>query len=544
VTCRTSPSQRRRTGLSKNPGKVGSVGTSPKRRLALLSVHDKTGIIDLARVLAEAGFTLLSTGGTARALLSAGLGVTEVSDHTGFPEMLDGRVKTLHPKIHAGLLARRDRTDHLATLREAGIEPIELVVVNLYPFEQTALRPGATREEIVEMIDIGGPSLIRAAAKNHQDVAAVVDPSDYPRVAAAINQSDRVPEDLRRELAAKAFSRTAAYDAAIHRFLASETGSAAGTFPQTLSLAYEKVEALRYGENPHQAAAFYREMGALLDGTLASATQVQGKDLSFNNLLDLDAAWRLVSEFSSPAVAVIKHNNPCGVAIGGTPAEAFTRARDADPVSAFGGVVGLNRPMDAATAGETGDLFLEAIIAPSYEEGALRLLQKKANLRVLSVGAETIRLTGLDMRRVSGGLLVQAWDRERATLDGARLVTRRAPLPRERKDLEFAWSVVKHVRSNAIVYASGGRTLGIGAGQMSRVDAVRFGALKARESLKGSVLASDAFFPFRDGIDAAAEVGATAIVQPGGSKRDSETIAAADEHGMAMLFTGERHFRH
>jgi len=520
------------------------VGTSPNRRLALLSVHDKTGIIDLARALAEAGFTLLSTGGTARALSSAGLGVTEVSDHTGFPELLDGRVKTLHPKIHAGLLARRDRPDHVAALREAGIEPIELVVINLYPFEQTVLRPGATREEIVEMIDIGGPSLIRAAAKNHQDVAAVVDPSDYPRVAAAIKQSDRVPDDLRRELAAKAFARTAAYDAAIHEFLASEAGGAAGAFPQNLDLMYEKVEELRYGENPHQAAAFYREMGAVLDGTLASAAQVQGKDLSFNNLLDLDAAWRLVSEFPAPAVAVVKHNNPCGVAIGDAPAEAFTRARDADPVSAFGGVVGLNRPMDGATAGEIGDLFLEAIIAPSYEEGALRVLRKKPNLRVLSVGAGSVRLTGLDMRRVSGGLLVQAWDRDGAALDGARVVTRRAPHPRERKDLEFAWSVVKHVRSNAIVYASGGRTLGIGAGQMSRVDAVRFGALKARESLNGSVLASDAFFPFRDGIDAAADAGATAIVQPGGSKRDSETIAAADEHGMAMLFTGERHFRH
>ena len=516
---------------------------SPKRRLALLSVHDKAGIVDFARALIGSGFTILSTGGTARVLTEARIPVTEVSEHTGFPEMLDGRVKTLHPRIHGGLLARRDRPDHLATLRETGIEPIELVAVNLYPFERTALRPGTTREEVIEMIDIGGPSMLRSAAKNHRDVTVVVDPSDYPRVATVIRESGEVPEPLRLELAAKAFARTAAHDAAIHRFLSAALAEPAAAFPPLLNLTFEKVGELRYGENPHQAAAFYREPGAV-EGTLVGAAQIHGKELSFNNLLDLDSAWRLVSEFPDPAAVIIKHNNPCGAAVAASPAAAFARARDTDPLSAFGGVVGLNRPLDAATAGEIGGLFLEAIIAPAYEEEGVALLRKKTNLRLLKAGGAGAALTGLDFKRVSGGLLLQTWDRAAASPATRKAVTRRTPLPAEMQDLEFAWTVVKYVRSNAIVYASGRRTLGIGAGQMSRVDAVRFGAQKALAPLAGSVLASDAFFPFRDGIDAAAEAGAVAVIQPGGSIRDAEVVAAADEHGITMVFTGERHFRH
>jgi len=511
------------------------------RRLALLSVHDKAGLVDLARELILGGFTLLSTGGTSRALAEAGLGVVEVSEHTGFPEMLDGRVKTLHPKIHGGLLARRDRAEHMAALRETGIEPIEIVVINLYPFESTAARPGASREEIIEMIDIGGPSMIRSAAKNHQDVTVVVDPSDYPRVAAALKQRGSVPPDLRSELAAKAFARTASYDAAIYGYLAA--GGGAESLPFTLPLSFSKVSDLRYGENPHQVGAFYREPGAPA-GSLARAEQIHGKELSFNNLLDLDSAWRLVSEFTAPASAVIKHNNPCGAAVAGSAAEAFARARDTDPQSAFGGIVALNRTLDAETALEIGTLFLEAIIAPSYEDEALAILKKKPNLRLLHAGAAAAELTGLDLRRVSGGLLAQTWDRATSLPSDGRVVTRRAPTPMEMGDLDFAWKVAKHVKSNAIVYASGARTLGIGAGQMSRVDSARIGAQKSLTSLKGSVMASDAFFPFRDGIDAAAQAGVAAVVQPGGSVRDPEIIAAADEHGMAMVFTGERHFRH
>jgi phosphoribosylaminoimidazolecarboxamide formyltransferase/IMP cyclohydrolase len=513
------------------------------RRLALLSVHDKAGIVDLGRLLAGAGFTLLSTGGTARTLSEAGLPVTEVSRHTGFPEMLDGRVKTLHPRIHGGLLARRDRPDHMAAIREAEIEPIEMVVINLYPFEATAARPGASREEILEMIDIGGPSMIRSAAKNHRDVTVVVDPADYSRVGVALRQLGEVPAELRGELAAKAFARTAAYDAAIHRYLSAATAGSSEAFPPAIDLTFEKAGDLRYGENPHQVAAFYREHDAPA-GTLARAVQLHGKELSFNNLLDLDSGWRLVGEFSRVAAVVIKHNNPCGAALGERSAAAFARARDADSVSAFGGVLALNRPLDLETAREIGSLFLEAIIAPSFEEGALEILKKKPNLRLLSAGADSVSLTGWDFKRVTGGVLFQSWDRSTTPPSAGRVVTKRSPLPAEIEDLDFAWRVAKHVRSNAIVYAAGGRTLGIGAGQMSRVDSARLGVQKAQSSLKGSVLASDAFFPFRDGIDAAAEAGVAAIVQPGGSIRDQEIIQAADEHGMAMVFTGERHFRH
>jgi len=513
----------------------------PRRRLALLSVHDKTGIVGFARDLADRGFTLLSTGGTARALVEAGLSVVEVSQHTGFPEMLDGRVKTLHPKIHGGLLARRDLAEHMTALREMGIEPIDLVVINLYPFEATVGRPGASREEIIEMIDIGGPSMIRSAAKNHQAVTVIVDPRDYPRISRALEETGTVQPELRLELATKAFARTSAYDQAIHRYLAS--GSEPESFPRSLELSFEKLFDLRYGENPHQAAAFYREPGAPL-GSLARCEPIHGKELSFNNLLDLDSAWRLVSEFDPPAAAVIKHNNPSGVAIATSAAEAFARARDTDPSSAFGGVVAFNRALDAETALEIGSLFLEAIIAPTFEEEALVLLRKKTNLRLLRAGEGKAQVSGLDLRRVSGGMLAQTWDLSTTPPSKGKVVTRRAPTSAEMEDLDFAWRVSKHVKSNAIVYASGGRTLGIGAGQMSRVDSARLGAQKSLTPLSGSVLASDAFFPFRDGIDAAAQAGVVAVVQPGGSIRDSEIIAAADEHSVAMVFTGERHFRH
>jgi len=511
------------------------------RRLALLSVHDKTGIVDFARRLVGCGFTILSTGGTARTLAEAHLMPVEVSEHTGFPEMLDGRVKTLHPRIHGGLLARRDRTDHMAALREMGIDPIELVAIQLYPFEATAARADASPDEIIEMIDIGGPSMIRSAAKNYRDVTVIVDPRDYARVAEAL-QAGTVSLDLRRELAEKAFGRTAAYDAAIHRYLAA-SAARPETFPATLVLSFEKVRDLRYGENPHQTAAFYREKDAL-PGSIGSIEAIHGKELSFNNLLDLDSAWRLVSEFSSPAAAVIKHNNPSGVALASTTAEAFARARDADPTSAFGGVLAVNRALDAETALEIGGLFLEAIIAPTFQAEALPILRKKTNLRLVQPTGDAARVAGLDLRRVSGGMLAQTWDVSTSLPSQGKVVTRRAPTPAELEDLDFAWKVAKHVKSNAIVYASGGRTLGIGAGQMSRVDSARLGVQKSLAPLQGSVLASDAFFPFRDGIDAAAQAGVAAIVQPGGSIRDLEIIAAADEHALAMVFTGERHFRH
>jgi phosphoribosylaminoimidazolecarboxamide formyltransferase/IMP cyclohydrolase len=512
------------------------------KRFALLSVHDKTGIVEFARELTGCGFTILSTGGTARALADAHLAPVEVSEHTGFPEMLDGRVKTLHPKIHGGLLARRDRADHMGALREMGIDPIELVAIQLYPFEATAARAHATPEEIIEMIDIGGPSMIRSAAKNHRDVTVIVDPRDYPRVTAELKERGSVSPGLRRELAEKAFGRTAAYDAAIHRYLAASSADPE-PFPASLVLSFEKVHDLRYGENPHQTAAFYREKDAP-PGSLGSLEQIHGKELSFNNLLDLDSAWRLVSEFTQPAAAIIKHNNPCGAALAATAAEAFARARDTDPTSAFGGVLAVNRELDVETALEIGNLFLEAVIASSFDSAALLRLKKKANLRLIRAGGDTVQVAGWDLRRISGGMLAQTWDLSTTLPSQGTVVTRRAPTPSEMEDLDFAWKVAKHVKSNAIVYASGGRTLGIGAGQMSRVDSARLGAQKSLSPLRGSVLASDAFFPFRDGIDAAAQAGVAAVVQPGGSIRDSEIIAAADEHSLAMVFTGERHFRH
>src|SRR5579875_1642738 len=502
-------------------------------RRALLSVSDKSGLVPFAAALAARGVVLLSTGGTARALAAAGLPVTEVAAVTGFPELLDGRVKTLHPAIHAGLLAQRERAEHRAALAAHGIAPIDLLVCNLYPFAAT-LAAGAGREACLENIDIGGPALIRAAAKNHQDVAVVIDPADYQKILAELAAHDgALTLATRRALAAKAFAATAAYDAAIAAWMAREEGVA---FPETLVVAARLAARPRYGENPHQEAAFYRA-GEARPG-VASARQLQGKELSYNNYADADAAFELVAEFARPAVAIVKHANPCGVALGAAPCVAWEKALACDPVSAFGGVVALNRPLDAATAAAIARIFVEVVIAPAVDEEAAAVLAAKPGLRLL----------------VAGGLLVQQRDARLCRREELRTVTRRAPSEAEIADLLFAEAVAKHVKSNAIVFARDGATVGIGAGQMSRVDSVVIAAQKAAQAGRaaglaapptaGSVVASDAFFPFADGVEAAIAAGATAILQPGGSRRDAEIIAAADKAGVAMVFTGTRHFRH
>jgi len=520
------------------------VSTAEKR--ALLSVWDKGGIVDLARRLAGLSWTLLSTGGTADALRKAGLPVTEVSAYTGHPEILGGRVKTLHPRIHGGLLGDPSKSDHRADMERAGIGPIGLVVVNLYPFRQVAARADAPLDELIEMIDIGGPAMIRSAAKNHACVGVVVDPADYAAVAGEIAAAGGLLADTRRRLAHKAFAHTAAYDAAIRDALAARF-AAAGTpevFPEELRLDYRRALSLRYGENPHQRGALYLDPAAPA-GTVARARVLQGKELSYNNLLDLDAAWRLVREFDEPAAVIVKHNNPCGVAVARTLAEAFDLARRTDPDSAFGGIVAFNRELDGEGAAAATALFLECIIAPSVGPAARQVLAAKTGLRVLETGPPAPEAAaGRDLRSISGGLLVQDGDHARTDTARSRVVTRRAPTAEESRGLAFAWRVAKYVRSNAIVLARADRTVGIGAGQMSRVDSVRLAVMKARESIAGSVLASDAFFPFRDGLDEAARAGVTAVAQPGGSMRDEEVIAAADEHGLAMVFTGTRHFRH
>jgi phosphoribosylaminoimidazolecarboxamide formyltransferase/IMP cyclohydrolase len=519
---------------------------------ALLSVYDKTGIVDLARRLRGIGFEILSTGGTAEALQRAGIEVTEVARHTGHPEILGGRVKTLHPRIHGGLLGDPANAAHRADLERAGIDPIALLVVNLYPFRQVAARPGAPLEELIEMIDIGGPAMIRSAAKNHAAVAVVVDPADYDAVAHALETGGSIDAATRRGLALKAFAHTAAYDAAIHETLARRFAAPSGedaprdddVFPPHLRLDWERRCVLRYGENPHQRGALYASSEAL-PGSVASARKLQGKELSFNNLLDLDAAWRLVHEFEPPAAVVVKHNNPCGAATAPTLAAAFEKARRTDPVSAYGGILAVNRPLDTDAARAATGIFLECLIAPEVLPGAREVLAAKSGLRVLEAGAPDARLfAGRDLRVVSGGLLLQDADSARADLLRARVVTRRAPTAEEGLALAFAWRVAKHVKSNAIVLARADHTVGIGAGQMSRVDSVRLAVTKAQEPTAGTALASDAFFPFRDGLDEAARSGATAVAQPGGSIRDDEVIAAADEHGLAMVFTGIRHFRH
>jgi phosphoribosylaminoimidazolecarboxamide formyltransferase/IMP cyclohydrolase len=512
-------------------------------RRALLSVSDKTGLLALARGLAAAGVELISTGGTARTLAEAGLRVQEVASVTGFPEIMDGRVKTLHPAIHGGLLARRDSAEHLAAMRAHGIAGIDLLVVNLYPFEAT-LAKGADFATCVENIDIGGPAMTRAAAKNHDFVAVLSDPADYEPLLAEL-AGGGVTAATRRRLAAKAFAMTAGYDAAIAAWLARETGEA---LPARFALAGRRQQALRYGENPHQQAALYLT-GERRPG-VATARQLQGKELSYNNIADADAAFECVAEFAGPAVVIVKHANPCGVAGGADLTEAYTRALACDPVSAFGGIVALNRELDAATATEIARLFTEVIVAPAVSEEAAAIIGAKKNLRLLATGGLPDPASpGLLVKTVAGGFLLQSRDAGRVVESELRIVTRRAPTPAELADLVFAFRVAKHVKSNAIVYARGGATVGIGAGQMSRVDSARIAAWKAEaafgaDGAKGSVMASEAFLPFADGLQAAIEAGCTAVIQPGGSLRDEEVIAAADQAGLAMVFTGMRHFRH
>ena len=515
-------------------------------RRALLSVSDKQGLIDFARALASRGVELLSTGGTAAALRDAGLAVKEVSAHTGFPEIMDGRVKTLHPRIHGGLLGRRGMDE--AVMATHGIEPIDLLVVNLYPFQQTIAKADCTYEDAIENIDIGGPAMVRAAAKNHAAVAVVVDPADYAGLAEELAGEGALSLATRQRLAAKAYAHTADYDAAVARYLAAQLPGAT-TFPQTLRLRFSKLQDLRYGENPHQSAAFYAEANPP-SGAIAAARQLHGKELSFNNIADTDAALMCVWAFDRPACCIVKHANPCGVAEAADIRTAYELAWQTDPTSAFGGIIAFNRELDAATAEAiVGRQFVEVIVAPSVAPDALEICRRKKDIRVLVVGAPAAEAPMLDYKRVTGGLLVQDRDAIACAIgpEDLKIVSQRLPTASELRDLLFAWRVVKCVKSNAIVYARDTRTIGVGAGQMSRVYSAKIAGIKAADEkleVAGSVMASDAFFPFRDGIDSAAAVGITAVIQPGGSVRDAEVIAAADEAGMAMVFTGMRHFRH
>jgi phosphoribosylaminoimidazolecarboxamide formyltransferase/IMP cyclohydrolase len=513
---------------------------------ALLSVSDKAGIVELARGLAALGIELLSTGGTAKLLEKEGVRVKEVSAHTGFPEMLDGRVKTLHPKIHGGLLARRDDPAHLAAIQQAGIAPIDLLVVNLYPFQAAVADPECRFEDAVENIDIGGPAMLRAAAKNHAGVAVVVDPADYEKILREMQGGGLVSDATRFELARKAFAHTAAYDGAIANYLFSlDEKKQRREYPEVLSLQFAKVQDLRYGENPHQSAAFYRDARPV-EGSLARYRQLQGKELSYNNIADSDAAWECVKSFAEPACVIVKHANPCGVATAGDLRSAYDKAFKTDPVSAFGGILAFNRAIDRATAEAIGGQFAEVVIAPRVEADAQKEFAKRANVRVLEVPLSH-ETQAHDYKRVGGGLLVQSSDVSLLKKEDCRIVTKKKPTEAQWADLLFAWKVAKFVKSNAIVYCRGGMTLGVGAGQMSRVDSARIAAVKAQAAglaLKDSAVASDAFFPFRDGLDVVIDAGASAVIQPGGSVRDPEVIAAADERGVAMVFTGVRHFRH
>ncbi len=513
---------------------------------ALLSVSDKSGIVEFARALAALGVQILSTGGTAKLLEKEGIAVTEVSAYTGFPEMLDGRVKTLHPKIHAGLLARRDDAGHLAALRSAGIPPIDLLAVNLYPFQATVADPDCSFEEAIENIDIGGPTLLRAAAKNHAGVGVIVDPADYARVLEEMRASGGISDATRFALAKKVFAHTAAYDGAIVNYLSSlDALRRRREYPDVLSLQFARLQDLRYGENPHQSAAFYRDERPAA-GSLATCRQLQGKELSYNNIADADAAWECVKSFTEPACVIVKHANPCGAATGASLLAAYEKAFKTDPVSAFGGILAFNRALDRATAEAASQQFAEVIVAPRVEPEAQEVLAKKANVRVLEVPLSH-EVQAHDYKRVGGGLLVQTTDARAVKRDELKVVTKKQPTESQWSDLLFAWRVAKFVKSNAIVFCRDGMTLGVGAGQMSRVDSSRLAAMKAQAAklpLAGAVVASDAFFPFRDGLDVVAEAGAAAVIQPGGSVRDDEVIAAADERGVAMVLTGVRHFRH
>ena len=518
-------------------------------RRALLSVTDKAGLVEFANVLSGFGVELVSTGGTAKALRDAGLAVRDVAELTGFPEMLDGRVKTLHPVVHGGLLHKRSDPEHVKAVTEHGIGPIDMVVVNLYAFEKTAAKPGVTVDEMIENIDIGGPSMLRSAAKNFEDVAVVTSAQDYPSLSEELRANGgKLSRETRWRLAKAAFATTAAYDSAIASTLEAlpDEATAGAAMPPTLRVSAALKMPLRYGENPHQEAALYSDRSGQ---GIANAEQMQGKDLSYNNLVDLDACWALVSEFTeTPAVAIIKHTNPCGVGLGANVREAYLRALEADPVSAFGGVIGVNCEVDGAAAEEIAKLFVEAIVAPDFTAEALQKLSAKKNLRVLKIVPSQAKEPGRTLKQISGGFLLQAEDRAMIAAADLEIVTTRKPTPAEMDTLLFAWKVCKHVKSNAIVYArydgGYGQTVGVGAGQMSRVDAAKFGAMKAALPLAGTVAASDAFFPFADGLETVAAAGATAVIQPGGSVRDAEVIAAADRLGIAMAFTRMRHFRH
>ena len=506
---------------------------------ALISVSDKTGVVEFARELTMLDYEIVSTGGTAKALKEAGVAVTGISDVTHFPEILEGRVKTLHPAVHGGILAK-GTAEHMAVLAEHNITPIDLVVVNLYPFQATVAKPGVTLEDAIENIDIGGPTMVRSAAKNHDRVGIVVNPARYDSVIAELKETGALSLATKRSLALEAFQHTAQYDAAISHYLSDAFG--ADPFSGEIAFGGQKIQELRYGENPHQKAAFYRS-GIPASGTVANAKQLHGKELSYNNIVDVDAAWQLVNEFVQPAAVIIKHTNPCGTAIGETLAEAYHRAYEADSVSAFGGIIAVNRPMDKATAEQIVTTFMEAVIAPSFDEESLDILRTKKNLRLLEIG-EKVPNNDMWIEKVSGGFLVQELDNHVLKAEDVKVVTEKAPTAEQMKELIFAWNIVKHVKSNAIVVTKDGQSLGVGAGQMNRVGSANIAFEQAGEKCKGAVLASDAFFPFRDTIDAAAAAGIAAVIQPGGSVRDQESIDACNEHGIAMVFTGVRHFKH
>ena len=515
---------------------------------ALISVSDKTGIVEFAQALSQCGVTILSTGGTAKELKNAGIDVIEVSDYTGFPEMLDGRVKTLHPKIHAGILAQRDLATHMEVMERMSFPAIDLVVVNLYPFSETIAKVSSSLEEAIENIDIGGPTMVRAAAKNYKSVAVVTDPEDYSAVLSEIKSNNcMVSEENRFHLACKAFSHTAAYDSVISNYLTGISSDGQHKkFPANLNLNFTIAQDLRYGENPHQEAALYRDDSSAAAGSLASYNQLQGKELSYNNIADADAAWECVKTFSSPACVIIKHANPCGVAVSDNPLMAYNAAFSTDPTSAFGGIIAFNRELDGVTAEAIIKQFVEVIVIPSITVEAQNILAQRKNVRVLILDLMGKNNT-LDFKRVGGGLLVQAPDHMNIDFSQLKVVTKAQPTQQEMDDLLFSWRVAKFVKSNAIVFCLNGQTLGIGAGQMSRVDSARIASIKAQNAeltLANSVVASDAFFPFRDGLDVVVQAGAKAIIQPGGSIRDEEVIAAADEHGVTMVFTNVRHFRH
>jgi phosphoribosylaminoimidazolecarboxamide formyltransferase/IMP cyclohydrolase len=524
---------------------------------ALISVSDKTGVVDFARALTALGVKILSTGGTAKLLQDKGIPVTEVADYTGFPEMLDGRVKTLHPKVHGGILARRDLPEHVAKLEEHGIPQIDMVVVNLYPFQQTVARDDCTLDEAIENIDIGGPAMLRSAAKNHKDVVVICDPADYGLVLAEMKGTGAaagpVGYDTKFMLATKVFTHTAQYDAAIANYLTSLGADKAHTtrsrYPWSLNMSFEKVQDLRYGENPHQSAAFYRDL-APAEGALANYRQLQGKELSYNNIADADAAWECVKSLGDlgqdAACVIVKHANPCGVAIGANPLAAYSRALRTDPTSAFGGIIAFNAEVDGPAAEALSKLFVEVLIAPSFTAEARQIMAAKQNVRLLEIALGNGH-NPYDLKRVGGGLLVQSPDAKNVGLGELRVVTKKQPTQEQLQDLMFAWRVAKYVKSNAIVFCAGGMTLGVGAGQMSRIDSARIASIKAQNAgltLVGSAVASDAFFPFRDGLDVVVDAGATCVIQPGGSMRDQEVIDAADERGVVMVYTGTRHFRH